>query len=349
MNGSMPPDIRELLDDVPPTKREEMASVWAIFQNEGEARAQSFDADRTWRKLKREINLGEGVDEETSSERKRADRADRKEVRPARRRKETTGRGHIGSWFVGRKAAVLVLALTTFALGAWLWSRPVIVTTTKGTRTTTTLPDGSTVELNGGSTLSYQRGFGSLPFFPGEARRVRLEGEAFFSVHPGDRTFVVSTPNAQVRVLGTKFTVETFSGTGPVTTQVTLRSGRLQFAAADHPDRAVTLDKRGSRSQLSGASRRPTVPQQTPLGYAEAWRRDGFAVQEVRLSVALHKLERRFDTSIRLDADTVETRPMTLLYARDADLEEILTDICLIQDLSYRATHQGYVLTKPQK
>jgi hypothetical protein len=38
---------------------------------------------------------------------------------------------------------------------------------------------------------------------------------------------------------------------------------------------------------------------------------------------------------------------MTLLYDAEARLETVLTDICLVQNLSYRTTNQGYVLTEP--
>lgn len=347
MDNSMPPKIRELFSEASSTERGEMDSVWAIFQEEGEAQAQAFDADRTWAKIERGVNLKENAgDEEPASGR---EKTEMKENRPARRREGTTGWGWGALRLAGIRTVALAIGLLVVALGAWLWTRPVTVTTASGTQVTTSLPDGSTVELNGGSTLSYRRGFDSVPFMSVGTRRVQLEGEAFFSVRPGDRPFVVTTPNAEVTVLGTKFTVETFSDAGPVATQVTLRSGRLQFAASGQPGRAVTLDERGSRSQLSGVSERPAAPEQADLEYAEAWRQGGFAVREMPLSVTLRKLERQFGTSIRLEAETAETRPMTLLYGQNAGLKEILNDICLVQNLSYRATSQGYVLTGPKE
>jgi ferric-dicitrate binding protein FerR (iron transport regulator) len=345
--NSMPPQIRELFGEASSTERGEMDSVWAIFQDEGEARAQAFDADQTWAKIEREVNLkGTSGDEEPASGR---EKTKTKKNRPARRTEDTAGWEWGAFRLAGMRTVALTVGLVVVALGAWLWTRPVTVTTAKGTQVTTSLPDGSTVELNGGSTLSYRRGYDNVPFMSVGTRRVRLEGEAFFSVQPGDRPFVVSTPNAQVTVLGTKFTVETFSDAGPVTTQVTLRSGRLQFAAKSQPAQTVTLDERGRRSQVAGTSGRPAAPEQTDLMYAEAWRQGGFAVREMPLSVTLLKLERQFGTSIRLEAEMAETRPMTLLYGQDADLKEILNDICLVQNLSYRATSQGYVLTGPKE
>jgi transmembrane sensor len=340
MDGSMPPDIRKLFEDASTERRREMASVWALFDAEEEARAEAFEADRTWAELEDQFGLqGDKEAEEAAS--------DPEEDRPARHQQGAERHSRHRLLTAGFRTVALTAALALCAVGAWLWTRPVTVEATGGNRVTATLPDGSTVELNGRSTLTYRRGFEALPFVELEKRRVRLDGEAFFSVHPGNRPFVVETSNAQVTALGTKFTVETFEETPSKMTQVTLRSGQVRFAPTDRPDRPVTLSTRGARSQLAGASGAPTAPTQIDLSYAEAWRRGGFAVQEASLFVTLRKLERQFGTSIRLDADVSQSRPMTLLYAQDAELEEVLTDICIVQDLTYRPTSQGYVLTTP--
>jgi transmembrane sensor len=249
--------------------------------------------------------------------------------------------------------------------------RPVRVTTAPGEQATITLPDGSSVELNGATALAYPRGFGALPFVGPEARRVRLTGEAFFSVRSASRPFVVKTPDARVEVLGTQFTVETRAvekgerapeagaskagaskagatgaGDGSLT-RVALRSGRVRFSAAGGSEGAVTLSKPGHVSHLTSARATPTPPETTDLTYLEAWRHGGFAVREASLPETLRKLERRFGASLRLDADSMAARPLTLLYARNASLEQVLKDICLVQGLTFRASSQGYVLTRP--
>lgn len=339
-NSSVPSHIRELFAEESSEKRKEVASVWALLKSVGERHEQTFDAEGVKRKLKEEIDP-DGEAEGASPSKTR-------EQRPVRRRKGRAGRDSKKRWFGIVQVAVLVLALTAAGLGTWL-TRPVVLSVEKGSQMTETLPDGSTVELNGGSTLSYQRGLEGLLFGSADTFRVELEGEAFFSAETAERAFVVSTPNAQVMVEGTEFTVATYSGSNPVITRVTLRSGRLQFAAADRPGQSVTLAKKGSQSQLRGTSGSPTPPEQKGLDYAEAWREGGFAVQEADLSVTLRKLERHYDTSIRLANEKEETRPMTLLYGPGVDLDEILSDICLVQGLSYQTTSQGYVLTSSSK
>ena len=67
------------------------------------------------------------------------------------------------------------------------------------------LSDGTNVQLNAGSTLSYSKDYNS------GNREVFLNGEAYFNVTKNHVPFIVSTDYAQVTVLGTKFNVRSRS------------------------------------------------------------------------------------------------------------------------------------------
>ena len=62
------------------------------------------------------------------------------------------------------------------------------------------LPDGSSVKLNAGSTLSYH------PYWYRFNREIYFEGEGYFQVVKG-KAFSVQSPQAVTRVLGTSFTI----------------------------------------------------------------------------------------------------------------------------------------------
>jgi transmembrane sensor len=66
------------------------------------------------------------------------------------------------------------------------------------------LPDGSLVHLNANATLRYS----TFWWFRNE-RNVLLNGNAYFEVKKGKSTFVVHADNFEVKVLGTKFEVNT--------------------------------------------------------------------------------------------------------------------------------------------
>lgn len=62
------------------------------------------------------------------------------------------------------------------------------------------LPDNSEVYLNHNSSIKYDESF--------NPRHIELSGEAFFSIHPGEVPFVVTTSLGKIKVLGTEFNVK---------------------------------------------------------------------------------------------------------------------------------------------
>jgi transmembrane sensor len=111
-----------------------------------------------------------------------------------------------------RVAAVLVIALLITNLFFIRRSTPhgqieqmQTIAVPYGARSNLSLPDGSQVWLNSGSTLTFGTTFG-------KERSVLLEGEAFFKVIKKDAPFIVSTSMGKVRVAGTAFNVKTISG-----------------------------------------------------------------------------------------------------------------------------------------
>ena len=94
-------------------------------------------------------------------------------------------------------AAFIAIALLLPSI-AYLNEKEVI--TPKGEHCTYTLPDGSTVQLNADSRLSYK------PYWWKISREVMLNGEGYFEVMHGS-TFQVHTAISTVTVLGTSFNV----------------------------------------------------------------------------------------------------------------------------------------------
>ncbi|MDN5212759.1 FecR domain-containing protein [Fulvivirgaceae bacterium BMA12] len=85
------------------------------------------------------------------------------------------------------------------------------------------LPDGTKVKLNAGSVLKYPS------VFSNDSRAVELVGEAFFEVVTDrSRPFIVSTPYLQTRVLGTSFTIKSFTSE---ISKVSLMEGSIRVSA----------------------------------------------------------------------------------------------------------------------
>lgn len=76
----------------------------------------------------------------------------------------------------------------------------------KGKTYAIVLEDGTSVKINSASILKFPL------VFAGDKREVELEGEAFFEVTKNGKPFVVKTQEMDIKVLGTKFNVNTYPG-----------------------------------------------------------------------------------------------------------------------------------------
>jgi len=332
--SSPSPKFDDLVDDDEQARTFER--IWTLLQQSDEEQRRSYDVDREWTRLADRLDLADDAASETASEGQRTrDRAPRPPTASTAVR--------LQRW--SRAVAAAVALLLVAGAGLWWWSQPVSVRTAAGEQTAVTLPDGSTAELNGATTLSYSRGFSAWPGGEASVRRVTLDGEAFFSVTDGDRPFRVETTNARVEVLGTTFDVRTRTTGGTPETRVVVASGRVRLAAdsAGRDGASVTLEKAGQASRVQGTAA-PTVPEIVELKYVQAWRQGGFAVFDTSLPRILRELERRFGVSLELEVPPAETEPMSLHYGQDVELEDVLRDISFTQGLSFRETSQGYEL-----
>ncbi len=93
------------------------------------------------------------------------------------------------------------------------------ITVPYGGKTQFTLPDGSTVWLNSGSSFSYPNRFN-------RERIVELTGEAYFNVEKQKEPFKVKTKYGEVEVFGTQFNVKAYENE---TFYTTLESGSVMF------------------------------------------------------------------------------------------------------------------------
>jgi ferric-dicitrate binding protein FerR (iron transport regulator) len=152
---------------------------------------------------------------------------------------------NIGHRRFARVAAILLIIILPALFYFWNYMRPGSdVLYAENQIVESTLPDGTMVALNTGSTLEYPERF------KGKERAVTLEGEAFFDVsHVCDKAFVINADNLKIRVLGTTFNVNTNAGNNTI--EVVLVSGEIQLVYNEkqmllHPgEKAVVLKQFG--------------------------------------------------------------------------------------------------------
>lgn len=335
---NLPPELRDRLQEESITERADLEAVWNLLGTVEHTPSDGADPDRAWEQITAEkpelADLSENGSAQTDTNQLDARTESHRRERPSRQ--PSHGRRRRG-------ALGLVLAMLLLVGGIWLWRQPTTVTAPAGKRHTTTLPDGSTVELNSGSTIAFRRGFQAWPLVEAGRRVVTLKGEAFFDVTDRDQPFTVQTENANVAVLGTRFNVRARQQESA--TQVTVLHGRIRVAPRTRPNNSVVLADSGQTSRVTDASATPTEPRSSNVNRVLAWRNEGFAVHAKPLSVVVEELEWRYAKEIQLHSSVSRTEdPVSLYYPGPTDLETILHDLCTARRLNYRSTSRGFEL-----
>ena len=156
-----------------------------------------------------------------------------------------TGRTvHMQWWHKAVAAAAIIVIIGCAAIWSFSGStatQTYLCSAPAGSKTQVTLPDGSKVWLNGGSSLAYTNQFNN------DNRRVELHGEAYFEVQKRQgKPFTVHTQGYDVTVKGTKFNVSAYDN-DPIST-TTLMEGKVELSDGKQnlslaPGDAVQLDK----------------------------------------------------------------------------------------------------------
>ena len=139
----------------------------------------------------------------------------------------------------------IIAALAVYELGldSKVDTLPLVVTAESGERAKVQLPDGTKVNINSASQISYPHDFN------GKKRIVELDGEAYFEVTPDkERPFVV-----EITVLGTAFDVCAYKDDNEVS--VVLLTGKVDVASESdryvmQPDEKLVYDRNTGTMQV---------------------------------------------------------------------------------------------------
>lgn len=174
-----------------------------------------------------------------------------------------------------------------------------------------TLSDGTRVWLNSASMLTFPQ------VFSGSERRVRLSGEAFFEVAPdAAHPFIVTTPQMDIKVLGTSFNVSVYEDEEAVHT--TLVKGRVEVLTASHEPLVL---KPGEQARLSGERmecREVNTRQFT------SWIDGKFMFYNTGLEEISKQISRWYDVDIFFSSERVKTVCFTGAILRFEPLDELI-------------------------
>ena len=153
-------------------------------------------------------------------------------------------------------------------------------TTQLAEKTNFELPDGSQVDMNAGSTVSFKKSSWS------ENRALDLEGEAYFKVTKGS-SFTVNTNQGNVTVLGTQFTVNARKNLY----HVTCFEGKVLVVTKSND--SITLTQGMSFLQNKNDRKEYTIQATEP-----SWIHEESSFNDMSIDLVIDDLERQFDITI---------------------------------------------------
>lgn len=166
--------------------------------------------------------------------------------------------------------------------------------TGKGHKTTVTLSDGTIVQLNAESSISYPDSFADL-----NTRNIELVGEAYFNVISNpNKPFTVKTGEVITKVLGTSFNVSAFAESENIT--VTVESGRVSVLPVSHERNSylvVPVLQSGDQINYRKSDLTYHVAKVDPQSYI-GWKDGVIHIPDLSFSDAAKILERWYDVEI---------------------------------------------------
>lgn len=185
------------------------------------------------------------------------------------------------------------------------------ISTPKGQQFQISLPDGSRIWLNAGSSIRFPSAFAA------NERRVSVSGEVYLEIRQdAQRPFVVGLSNGdEILVLGTKFNINAYDNESHVYT--TLLEGSVRVSAGK--DQQVLRPGQQSRS---GGGKLKVINVDTDK--AVAWKAGAFDFEDVTLAEAMRQIERWYDITVVIEDGVPVDAPFYGQVSRKMSLNNLI-------------------------
>jgi len=209
------------------------------------------------------------------------------------------------------------------------------LSTHNGSKSKLVLPDGSTVWLNAGSNLKYNKDFGI------DSREITLDGEAFFEVvKMKEIPFVIHTGVIQIKVLGTAFNVKSYAD--EATTETSVVRGKVEVRVNKRPEEPFVLVPNSklivpNEMVVKAAKRIKSESKKIPLAILEnltyferdstivetSWKENRLLFQSESFEDIAKKMERWYNVKIRFENEGLKKERMTGSFENETIMQAL--------------------------
>ena len=205
------------------------------------------------------------------------------------------------------------------------------------------LPDGSVVTLNSHSKITFPKHFNK------KIRQVTITGEAFFDVKPNpEKPFVINAGEAQVKVLGTSFSVSAYPENEKV--EVVVETGKVQVSCKQKDSiekPAQIFLTRGERGTLLENENKLQKRLNTDRNYL-AWKTHNLVFEETPMNQVISHLKKVYHIEIEVNDENINEMVLTAEFDKKP-VDFILNVVQLTFDLNLSQENNRYVLSNNEQ
>ncbi|MCD7937017.1 MAG: FecR domain-containing protein [Tannerellaceae bacterium] len=246
-----------------------------------------------------------------------------------------------------QRIAATLLLLITIGTGGWLLTKNGHTdssisyrseNTSKGEIRHISLPDGTQVTLNAGTTLTIPDNYHQ------KERVVYLEGEAFFDVIPDqEKPFYVESEKSKIKVVGTSFNVKSYGE--DVQLAITVTTGKVQVEL-EELEMMLNLNPKDhlSVNKINRDFDKRTLENNHYI----QWMNGLLYFEKEPLTEVIKKINRFYDREIILQTSGEKEYVISGTHDNKS-LEAVLEAICFATHLNYKTENNKLILYESKR
>lgn len=225
-----------------------------------------------------------------------------------------------------------------------------------GEKSQLVLADGTHIWINSSSKLRYPVNFGK------NNRKVYLEGEAYFDVtKKEDQPFIVSTPDLNIKVLGTAFNVKNYPGDNKAVTTVvrglvSVESNELTKPVLLKPNENIVLS---TISEAKEESATELVKEETTISKLEAvvnktvnveaitsWKDQMLVFSDEPFEDVAQKMERWYNVKVFINSESLKKERYRGKFVNNETIYQVLEVINYTTPIRYTIKNNEIYIDK---
>jgi ferric-dicitrate binding protein FerR (iron transport regulator) len=212
---------------------------------------------------------------------------------------------------------------------------PLVLVTEFGNRSEAILPDGTKVQLNSGSELTYCYNKHK------RVRNVQFSGEGYFEVKKDKKPFVIELQNGlSLQVLGTKFNLSSYPDDDMIET--TLTEGRVELISSENKQLILEPGQIGSFNKKSGK----LVYSQEKVSHNLGWMDRKLYMDNMSISEVCKVLERWYNIQITITQTEVVENVHYTGVLQEESVNDVLKALSEISPIKYIIEGQKITISK---